>query len=250
MSVDVVTVRAGWSLKWLHRQIVLSATYQQASRPRQEGLATDPENQWLWRMTPRRLDVEAYRDSMLAVAGLLDRSLGGPALNQQEPGLKEQPDFPFYTRLNGPDPDDPANRRRTLYSAISRYSPAQTLLLFDFPEPNVASDVRGTTTVPQQQLFVLNGVFTWEMARALAARVQQEAEQEDERVERAWWLAFGRSVTPAERELARQFLVAASGQVRGAEAGSLENSGPEDAALDAAALQGAAREGKESQGQG
>jgi hypothetical protein len=204
LAVDFM--RSGWSMKWLHRQIVLSSTYQQSSQPRADGLVVDAENQWLWRMTPRRLDVEAYRDAMLAVAGQLDRSLGGPSLDQREPGLKEQPDFPFFTRLNGPDPDDPANRRRTLYSAISRYSPAQTLLLFDFPEPNVASDLRGTTTVPQQQLFVLNGLFTLEVGRAFAARVQREAEGDDGRIEQAWRLAYGRRPTPVEREVAMRFL--------------------------------------------
>ena len=130
-------VASGWSLKALHREILLSSTYQQSSRFDSQGFARDPGNMLLWRMNRRRLDVEAWRDAMLAVAGRLDESIGGPSV-----GL-----------------DAPANRRRTAYAAVSRHDLAWMLRLFDFPDPNITSGGRVETTVPLQQLFVLNSEF-------------------------------------------------------------------------------------------
>ncbi|HKI17723.1 MAG TPA: PSD1 and planctomycete cytochrome C domain-containing protein, partial [Isosphaeraceae bacterium] len=130
-------VTAGWSQKTLHREIMLSAVYQQSSRFDSDGFARDPGNTLLWRMNRRRLDVEAWRDAMLAVAGRLDPALGGPSVDLEAAG----------------------NARRTVYAAISRHDPAWMLRLFDFPDPNISSDSRAFTTVPLQQLFVLNSEF-------------------------------------------------------------------------------------------
>ena len=130
-------IASGWSLKALHREILLSATYQQSSRFDSQGFAKDPGNTLLWRMNRRRLDVEAWRDAMLAVAGRLDATIGGPSVSLDAPG----------------------NRRRTVYAAISRHDLAWMLRLFDFPDPNITSGGRVETTVPLQQLFVLNSEF-------------------------------------------------------------------------------------------
>jgi hypothetical protein len=199
-------VESGWSIKWLHRQIMLSATYQLSSEQNPTGLAKDPDNFLLWRMAPRRLDVEAWRDAVLAVAGRLDPAIGGPALNQKEPGLKEVPGFPGFSRLNGLDVDNPANGRRTLYGIVSRYAPNSALTLFDFPEPNVTSDLRGTTTIPQQQLFVLNSEFMIEMSRAFAQRVAQTSPDDEQRVRQAWQLSYARLPTAQELALALEFV--------------------------------------------
>jgi hypothetical protein len=209
-------VESGWSIKWLHRQIMLSATYQLSSEQDPDGLAKDPDNFLLWRMTPRRLDVEAWRDAVLAVAGRLDPAIGGPALNQKDPGLKEVPGFPGFSRLNGLDVDNPANGRRTLYGIVSRYAPNPALVLFDFPEPNVTSDLRGTTTIPQQQLFVLNSQFMIEMSRAFAQRVAQAAPDDEQRVRLAWQLAYARLPTAQELTLSLNF-VRTSPNVTGAD---------------------------------
>ncbi len=116
---------------------MLSATYQQSSRFDCNGLQQRPRQRLLWRMNRRRLDVEAWRDAMLAVADRLDKTIGGPSVSL----------------------DAPSNHRRTFYAAISRHDLAWMLRLFDFPDPNITSGGRAETTVPLQQLFVLNSEF-------------------------------------------------------------------------------------------
>lgn len=207
--LDTLAVRfmeAGWSVKWLHREIMLSAAYQLSSVQNPGNMATDPGNEYLWRMTPRRLDIEAWRDAVLAVAGKLDPQLGGPTLDQMNPGLKEMPDFPSISRLNGLEADNPLNRRRTLYGIISRYAPNATLTLFDFPEPNVTSDQRNMTTVPQQQLFVLNSAFMIEMSREFAKRIEKFAPKDEDRLRLGWQLAYGRPPSAEEIAIALEFL--------------------------------------------
>ena len=195
--LDTLAVRfmeAGWSTKWLHREIMLSSTYRLGSANDDGNAARDADNHFLWRMAPRRLDFEAWRDAMLAVSGTLDRRMGGSA-GQAGKGRRGQ--------LH---PDDPANARRTVYSFVSRFEPNPTLTLFDFPEPNVTSERRGVTTVPQQQLFALNSPFALAQAKAFAARVERERKGEKERIERAWRLAYGRAPTDREIELSQGFL--------------------------------------------
>ena len=201
-------MKSGWSLKSLHREIMLSATYQLSTARDSSNEATDPDNHYLWRATPRRLDFEAWRDSILAVSGKLDPTVGGPALDQTTPAVKEVPGADFYTRLVGLELDNPSNGRRTIYSIFSRYSLNPTAGLFDFPEPNVASDLRPVTTIPQQQLFVLNSQFVIAMSRAFAERLSQSAD-DPQRLQLAWELAYGRPPTDAERKLATEFLQSA-----------------------------------------
>jgi hypothetical protein len=194
--LDTLAVRFmenGWSTKWLHREIMLSAVYGLSSVPDAKNLAKDADNRYLWRMTPRRLDFEAWRDAMLVVAGNLDPKIGGPPFH--DPAMKSQ--------LH---PEDPANRRRTLYGFISRFKPNPTLTLFDFPEPNVTSDQRQATTIPQQQLFALNSPFIVSMAQSFAARLQKTAKTDEARIKIAWQLAYGRLPSERESELAAQFL--------------------------------------------
>jgi hypothetical protein len=180
---------AGWSLKWLHREILLSAAYQQSSAHRPECDAIDPENRLVWRMNRRRLDVEAWRDAILSVAGTLDLALGGPSV----------------------DLADAANTRRTLYARVSRHSLNPLLRLFDFPDPNITSDGRTTTTVPLQQLFVLNGEFMVASARAFAARIEQAAATDEDRIQFATGQAFGRPATDDEVHFGLEFLRMAEG---------------------------------------
>jgi mono/diheme cytochrome c family protein len=175
-------VSTGWSLKTLHREIMLSAVYQQSSRFDSTALAKDPGNTLLWRMNRRRLDVEAWRDAMMAVAGRLNEALGGPSI----------------------DLDAANNQRRTFYAKISRHDLAWMLRLFDFPDPNISSGSRALTTVPLQQLFVLNSEFMITNARAVAARLQTVSStsplsNDAARIGQAYRLIFGRA--PNEREL-------------------------------------------------
>ena len=199
-------VEGGWSVKSLHREIMLSATYQLSAEQHADNLVIDPGNEYLWRMTPRRLDIEAWRDALLSVSGLLDPSIGGPSVDQTTPGVKEVEGFNFFSRLNGFEADNPAGRRRTLYTVVSRYAPNTTMTLFDFPEPNVTSDQRNVTTVPQQQLFVLNGPFMFEMSREFAKRLETGASTDPERIRLGWQLAYSRQPTADELTVALDFL--------------------------------------------
>src|SRR6201999_3468021 len=139
----------GWSLKWLHREIMLSATYRQASHPRPEGLAADATNSLLWRMNPRRLDIEAYRDNLLEVSGDLE---------------DKQPTLSF-------DLDAADNHLRTVYGRVSRGRLNTVLALYDFPDPMMTAPQRDLTTSPLQQLFVMNSPFMQERAADLVKRV-------------------------------------------------------------------------------
>jgi len=174
-----------WSLKTLHRYIMLSATYQQSSDYRADQAQIDGNNRWLWRMNRRRLDIEAWRDSMLHVSGELDATLGGPSQQLS----------------------DKNNKRRTIYGFVSRHRLDELLRLFDFPDPNITSATRAVTTVPLQQLFVLNSEFMAQRAKALAARIESEASQDiGIRVNYAFQLLYQRTATPDEITIAKQFL--------------------------------------------
>ena len=178
-------IASGWSIKTLHRAIMLSATYQLDSARDDRCAAVDPENTLLWRANRRRLEVESWRDAMLAVSGELDGSVGGPSADLAVPG----------------------NRRRTLYGAVSRHNLDGLLRLFDFPDPNITSDKRTVTTVPLQQLFVLNSPFMQRQAKSLAARLTADASDSDSsRITRAFQLLYSREPRAAEMSLALEFL--------------------------------------------
>ncbi len=158
-------IASGWSIKALHREIMLSAAYRLASSHRAANFEHDPDNRLLWRMNRRRLDAEALRDSLLAVTGQLDLAVGGPSLNLS----------------------DPKNVRRTFYAAISRHDLNPLLRLFDYPDPNLTSERRTNTTVPMQQLFALNSEFIVQQAKLLAARLDRESPADDQaRLERLY----------------------------------------------------------------
>jgi cytochrome c553 len=177
-------VADGWSIKKLHRTIMLSAVYQASSRYDERNAAVDPDNRLLWRMNRRRLEVEPWRDAMLAVSGNLDRSIGGPSKD-----------------LSAAD-----NTRRTLYGAVSRHNLDPLLRLFDFPDPNLTSDRRPVTSVPLQQLFVLNSPFMARQAKALAARVTATASDDESRIAQAFLLLYGRPPSDREVRLGKAFL--------------------------------------------
>jgi cytochrome c553 len=178
-------VRGNWSVKRLHREILLSAAYRRSSTADARNLTLDPENQWLWRADRRRLTVEELRDSILVVSGGLDPTPGGPSA----------------------DLDDSKNLRRTLYAKISRMELHPLLRLFDFPDPNLTSEKRTETTQPQQSLFLLNNPFMIARAKALAARMASETTPAAA-VRRAYALAFVREPSEDERAAGVAFLSA------------------------------------------
>jgi hypothetical protein len=174
-----------WSVKWLHREILLSAAYRQTSAHDPARHTADPANRWLWRMNRRRLEVEAWRDAVLAVSGSLRRERGGPSL----------------------DLGDPKNHRRTLYGTVTRRDLNDLLRLYDFPDPTAHSPGREPTTTALQQLFVLNSPFMQQQAAALANRLKAECGSgAEERIRRAYQLLFGRAPTEAQVKLGLEFL--------------------------------------------
>ena len=176
----------GWSIKRLHRQIMLTSTYQQSSEPRPDAVARDPENRLLWRMNRRRLDWEATRDALLAASGELDRTIGGPAI--------EITSRPFSTR-------------RTVYARIERQNLPGLFRAFDFASPDAHAPQRFTTTVPQQALFLLNGPFILQRAKALATRKElHELESPPDRIRTLYAIVFGRVPTPHELSLGLEFI--------------------------------------------
>ena len=179
-------VSEGWSLKKLHRAIMLSATYQQGSDYNAIAFKADPENTLLWRMNRRRLEFEATRDSILAVTGKLDRTLGGRPAD-----------------ITG----DSASVRRTIYGFIDRQNLPGMFRSFDFASPDTHSPQRFTTTVPQQALFMMNSPFVVQQAKALAARPEVAQEPEpSKRVEKLYRVVYGRSPNPDELWAAAEFI--------------------------------------------
>jgi hypothetical protein len=179
-------VETGWSIKALHRELMLSATYQLSAASDAQNEQVDADNQWRWRMQRTRLDVESWRDALLSVSGQLDSTLGGPS-------------FPL---------SDAASRRRTVYARVSRHDLASLLRLFDFPDANITSDKRTETTVPQQQLFVLNSPFMNEQARSFAKRLHNDQSLKDDpaRIQRAYALAYGRPASNDEQDWIHAYL--------------------------------------------
>jgi hypothetical protein len=187
-------IRHGWSMKWLQRELLLSATYRQSSAHRPEAQRVDPENRLLWRMHRRRLDVERWRDSLLSVAGNLDSRMYGP----------------------GADLADPAHRRRTIYGQVGRHELNDLLRLYDYPDPSAHSPAREITTTPLQQLFVLNSPFLQQQSRIIADELQWRYPDDSpaERIERSYQRLFARQPSPSELTAGQQFLdaTAPSGQ--------------------------------------
>ncbi len=188
-----------WSLKRLHRQILLSETYQQESVERPECVRVDPENRLLWRMNRRPLEFEALRDSALAVTGRADLSVGGRPMNLLA---------------------TPSSRRRTIYGFIDRQDLPNLFRVFDFASPDQSSARRPKTTVPQQALFLMNSSFIREQAEMLAAREEVRAAGSDgDKIEVLYRIVLSRA--PTERELSSsvRFLRGATGAASQEKAG-------------------------------
>ncbi|MCA9166332.1 MAG: DUF1553 domain-containing protein, partial [Planctomycetales bacterium] len=170
------------------------------SQPRAEGSAVDPANHLLWRMNPRRLDIEAYRDCLLQASGLLDTTMSGPS----------------------DDLERDSSTRRTVYGRIRRGRPASLLQLYDFPSPKMHSPKRETTTSPLQQLFIMNSSFIQEQAKSLVESVESEltrddleltaASREQALIQLMYRRVLGRGPSSTESRLAEQFLQAATAE--------------------------------------
>jgi len=180
----------GWSLKKLHREIVLSAVYQQSSDDRAECRTIDPENTWLWKANRRRLDFEATCDSLLAVAGRLESTLGGPPVKE----------------IN-----EPTTTRRAIYGYIDRLNLPGVFRTFDFPNPDATSPQRVPTTVPQQALFFMNNPLVIQSARHVLARGDLASLSDPTaRIRRLYRVILGRDPAAEEIQWAKSFLDSAT----------------------------------------
>ncbi len=190
-------VRGGWSVKHIHRLILLSATYRQSAHPNAEAAAGDADDRLLWRFPPRRLEAEAVRDAMLAVSGQLNPRMGGPSYR---PFTMTVFNSTFYTLI---DETTPEMQRRTVYRISVNSAKNPLLDALDCPDPSVKAPRRAVTTTPLQALGLMNDSFVLRQARCFAERVAREAGDDPAaRVALAYRLAFGREPTAAEKERA------------------------------------------------
>jgi hypothetical protein len=182
---------ADWSLKSLHREMVLSATYRQTSDDRPACRAADPENRLWWRMNRRRLELEAMRDTLVALgSGLDERMFGRPVELTATP-------FP---------------PRRAVYGLIDRQDLPNLFRVFDIASPDQSSPRRSRTTVPQQALFLMNSPLVVEQAKALSARLPQSESLDDGlRIDALYRAVLQRQPLATEQTIARQFIAAAQG---------------------------------------
>ncbi|MBW3598115.1 MAG: PSD1 and planctomycete cytochrome C domain-containing protein [Planctomycetes bacterium] len=196
-------MESGWSIKRLVREMAMSSVYRQCSNAEcgmlnAELVSSIPHSAFrnphlLWRMNRKRLDVERWRDAVLAAAGRLDRAVGGESI----------------------DPQDPEETRRTVYARISRLDLNEMLSLFDFPDPNAHSDRRNTTTTPLQKLFVINSPFMVRQAEALAERIERESPDGAEaRIDYAYRVLYSRPPSDEELQLGVEYLGAEAGSDR------------------------------------
>jgi hypothetical protein len=204
-------VRSGWSMKALHRRLLLSATYQMSGRSDAAALKTDPSVRLLWRMPRRRLDAEAIRDAMLAVSGRLDRALGGndsgELLYNAGEVIDGKRDFFRPNRVQADHAIYTTSTRRSLYLPVVRNAEPDLLALFDGADPNGVTAVRNDTTVASQALFLVNHPFVREQALHFARRVLADAPCADASgVAAAYRLALGRMPSAEETAEAMAFL--------------------------------------------
>ena len=160
----------GGSLKWLHRKIVLSAVYRQASDDRADGLAADVDNKLLWRMNHQRLDAECIHDAVLALSGKLDLSTGGPSARvfHSSKGVHVTPNLDY----SGFDPDDPANFRRSVYQFVFRTVPDPLMQALDCPDASQPAPKRDTSSTALQALALLNNRFLVRQSEHMAAHLK------------------------------------------------------------------------------
>ena len=183
----ITLIESGWSIKALHRHIMNSATYQMSSSHDEQNFGIDGDNQFVWRMNPRRMDVEVWRDSLLSVTDEIDLSIGGA---------------PFDNLAN--------TNRRTLYAKVSRngdvFASDTFLRLFYFPLMRATVAKRPFSVVPQQFLFMMNSQFMIDRAQALANRLEQASTDREEQIQLAYRLLFNREANPEEMKLGQAFI--------------------------------------------
>jgi hypothetical protein len=191
-------VGAGWSIKTIQREILLSQTYQVSSDMDTHDAAVDPDDRWLWRFPRLRLDAESIRDAMLTVAGNLDLARPGPHPFPPIESWRWTQHDPFKAVY--------PSTHRAVYLMTQRLVKHPYLALFDGPDANVSTEARPRSTVPLQALFFMNNPFIQEQAAGLARRLIGASSDPAHRIEMAFQLAWSRPPAADERDRAREFL--------------------------------------------
>jgi hypothetical protein len=194
-------IDSGYRLKHIHRLIVSSETYLQASRHRRECASIDADNRMIWRKDPMRLEAETLRDTMLSVAGQLDSRLGGPPYRDFKTYVHNSQ---FYEMI---DDDSPGVCRRTIYRTWIRSGRNHLLDVFDCPDPSTTAPVRSMTTTPLQALTMMNSSFVLRMADRFATRVRREVgDRIEDQTKRVYTLAYGRPPNGEEIQMSTEFV--------------------------------------------
>jgi Protein of unknown function (DUF1553) len=195
----------GWSVKQMHRLIMLSSVYRASSIADQASLAEDPENRLLGRMPRRRLDADSLRDSILAVAGTLNLKMGGVGVIP--PLTREEILAARFPNLWPANPDPAEHNRRSIYLQMKRSLTLPLLQIFDAPDTATSCPRRERSTVAPQALALMNGEFAVAQAEQFAARIKKAADDSPEaQVESGWKMAFGRAPDATERQTALDYL--------------------------------------------
>jgi cytochrome c553 len=200
----------GWSLKKLHRFVTLSSVYQQSSQNNDRYAQIDPANLYLWRMNLRRLDFEEIRDSLLALGGQLDLTMGGPPVKLAESAGNARGANRRMSDESGPGS---LSLRRAVYGMVDRLQLPELFRTFDFADPDMSAPTRYLTTVPQQALFLMNSDLVVEQARRLVERSEvRDQEQPEKRIQALYRLVYQREPTATEAKAALHFVKAQKGE--------------------------------------
>jgi hypothetical protein len=199
-------IESGWSVKSMHRQIMLSHTYQLASARSEDAIARDVNNELLSSFPRKRLDAEAIRDTLLAIGGNLDTTPAGPHPFPAQTEWKFTQHNPFKAVYD--------SRRRSVYLMTQRIQRHPYLAIFDGADPAASTPVRTTSTTPLQALYLLNDAFVHEQSKQFAARVVKGSKDDTARLKRAYQLALSRPPESSELDSGRKFLAAVREKLR------------------------------------
>lgn len=191
-------VETGWSIKSMHRMIMLSQTYQRSSEFDAANAARDPGNQWHWRYNLRRLEAEAIRDGLLAVSGQLDRTIGG--------NIMQYKNREYVFNHTSEDKSRYDLTRRSIYIPVIRNHLYDMFQLFDYNDASVLTGDRNTSTIAPQALFLMNSEVVSELTSALAERLLRIESDSKQRITRLYLEAYGRPANDAEVYGASDFL--------------------------------------------
>ena len=204
--------QTGWSIKKMHRAIMLSEAYQQSAGTSQNptaeaATAADPENKLLWHFPRRRVEGEVLRDAMLLTSGLLNTKMGGPGIRPELPAGVSTAGYSGWAV----DKDEAETRRRSVYVVEKRILPFPMFEAFDAPSSEESCPRRFSSVVPSQALTMMNDKAVLEWSAAFAARVLNDGGlTPEQRIDRAYRLAFARAPNADERQAVSAFLASQS----------------------------------------